>query len=302
MTSHDRTILVTGATGRQGGATTRHLLADGWAVRTLVRDPSAAAARALAAAGADLATADMDDPASLARAADGAHGLFLVPPVAFGPAGPDDELEAARGRAVVDAAAAAGVAHVVFTGVASLATRPSPVGAGKARIEAHLRASGRTWTVLRPVRFMTNYLGSGLPIDGLQDSGRGHLVNRHLFAPDTPMQIIAVEDIAAFAAYAFADPERYAGRTLELAGDSPTPLEAVTAISAATGLDVRYERLDRAATEPIAPVVSRVLELVESGERYHADIEVLRVLHPGMLTLQDWLDRGGAEQIRAQAG
>ena len=49
-------------------------------------------------------------------------------------------------------------------------------------------------------------------------------------------------------------------------------------------------------------MVGRVLELVESGERYHADIEVLRVLHPGMLTLQDWLDRGGAEQIREQHG
>jgi uncharacterized protein YbjT (DUF2867 family) len=298
MTSHDRTVLVTGATGRQGGATTRRLLADGWAVRALVRDPSAGAARALATAGAELVTADMDDPASLARAVAGAHGVFLVPPVAFGPTGPDDELEAARGRAVVDAAGAAGVAHVVFTGVASMTRRPTPIAAGKAGIEAHLRESGRTWTVLRPVRFMTNYLGVGLPIDGLQDGGRGHLVNRHLFAPDEPMQIIAVDDIAAFAAAAFADPERYAGRTLELAGDSPTPLEAVQAISAATGLDVRYERLDRAAAERIAPVVGRVLELVESGERYHADIEVLRVLHPGMLTLQGWLDRGGAEQIR----
>jgi uncharacterized protein YbjT (DUF2867 family) len=297
MTSHDRTILVTGATGRQGGATTRRLLSDGWTVRALVRDPSAEPARALATAGAQLVTADMDDPASLAAAVTGAHGLFLVPPVAFGPTGPDDDLEATRGRAVVDAAAAAGVAHVVFTGVASMTRRPTAVGGGKTRIEAHLRETGLTWTVLRPVRFMTNYLGFGLPIDGIQDG-----VHRHLFDPDEPMQIIALEDIAAFAAFAFADPDRYAGRTLELAGDSPTPVEAAATISAATGLDVRYERLDRAAAERIAPEAGRVLELAERGERWHADIEVLRVLHPGMLTLRDWLDRGGAEQIRKQAG
>jgi uncharacterized protein YbjT (DUF2867 family) len=297
MTSHDRTILVTGATGRQGGATTRRLLSDGWTVRALVRDPSAEPARALATAGAQLVTADMDDPASLAAAVTGAHGLFLVPPVAFGPTGPDDDLEATRGRAVVAAAAAAGVAHVVFTGVASMTRRPTAVGGGKTRIEAHLRETGLTWTVLRPVRFMTNYLGFGLPIDGIQDG-----VHRHLFDPDEPMQIIALEDIAAFAAFAFADPDRYAGRTLELAGDSPTPVEAAATISAATGLDVRYERLDRAAAERIAPEVGRVLDLAERGERWHADIEVLRVLHPGMLTLRDWLDRGGAEQIRKQAG
>jgi uncharacterized protein YbjT (DUF2867 family) len=296
MTSHDRTILVTGATGRQGGATTRRLLADGWAVRALVRDPSAEPARALDTAGAQLVTADMDDPTSLAAAVAGVHGVFLVPPVAFGPTGPDDDLEATRGRAVVDAAAAAGVAHVVFTGVATLTRQPTPVGGGKTRIEAHLRGSGPTWTVLRPVRFMTNYLGFGLPLDGIHDG-----VHRHLFAPDEPMQIIAVEDIAAFAAFAFADPDRYAGRTLELAGDSPTPVEAVATISAATGLDVGYERLDRAAAERIAPEVGRVLELAERGERWHADIEVLRVVHPGMLTLRDWLDRGGAEQIRKQA-
>jgi uncharacterized protein YbjT (DUF2867 family) len=297
MSSQDRTILVTGATGRQGGATTRRLLADGWAVRALVRDPSAESARSLATAGAQLVTADMDDPASLAPAVAGAHGVFLVPPVAFGPTGPDDALEATRGRAVVDAAAAAGVTHVVFTGVASLTRQPSPVAGGKTRIEALLRESGLTWTVLRPVRFMTNYLGSGLRIDGIHDG-----VHRHLFAEDEPMQIIAVEDIAAFAAFAFADPDRYAGRTLELAGDAPTPAEAVVTISAATGLDVRYERLDRAAAHRIAPEVGRVLELVERGERWHADIEVLRVLHPGMLTLKDWLDRGGAEQIRKLAG
>jgi uncharacterized protein YbjT (DUF2867 family) len=297
MTSHDRTILVTGATGRQGGATTRRLLSEGWTVRALVRDPSAEPARALATAGAQLVTADMDDPASLAAAVIGAHGLFLVPPVAFGPTGPDDDLEATRGRAVVDAAAAAGVAHVVFTGVASMTRRPTAVGGGKTRIEAHLREAGLAWTVLRPVRFMTNYLGFGLPIDGIQDG-----VHRHLFDPDEPMQIIALEDIATFAAFAFADPDRYAGRTLELAGDAPTPVEAAATISAATGLDVRYERLDRAAAERIAPEVGRVLELAERGERWHADIEVMRVLHPGMLTLRNWLDRGGAEQIRKQAG
>lgn len=98
---------------------------------------------------------------------------------------------------------------------------------------------------------MTNYLGDGRPLDGIRDG-----VNRHVVPADQRAQMIAVEDVAGFAALAFADPDRYAGRTLELAGQ---------------------------------------------GHGWHADIEVLRVLHPGLLTLADWLDRGGAELIRQRA-
>src|SRR4051794_38009402 len=296
MTSQDRTILVTGATGRQGGATTRRLLADGWRVRSLTRDPASAAAAALAAAGAEVVGGDFADPDSLRRAASGVHGVFLVPPVAFGPDGLDDELEFARGRAAIDAAADAGVGHVVFTGVATFSGQPMGLAEGKARIEAHLRASGLTATVLRPVRFMTNYLGFDLPLDGIHGG-----VNRHIVPADQPVQMIALEDIAAFAALAFADPDRYRGRTLELAGDELTPTEAVARISAATGLDVRYERVDRAAAARISPDVARVWDLAEQGRGWRADIEVLRVLHPGLLTLRDWLDRGGAELIRKNA-
>jgi uncharacterized protein YbjT (DUF2867 family) len=68
MNARGKTIVVTGATGNQGGATARHLLADGWHVRALVRDDTAPAATALAAAGAELVRGDLDDPASVATA------------------------------------------------------------------------------------------------------------------------------------------------------------------------------------------------------------------------------------------
>lgn len=86
-------VLVTGATGKQGGTTARRLLAGGWPVRALVRDPAAPAAVALAAAGAQLARGDFDDPASLPPALDGAAAVFDVPTVTFGPA--EADLEAA---------------------------------------------------------------------------------------------------------------------------------------------------------------------------------------------------------------
>lgn len=289
----DRLVVVTGATGRQGGATAHRLLAAGRPVRALVRNTAAPAARALQAAGADLVRADLDDPSSLPAALEGATGLFAVPPVAFGPAGTDTELEVARGRALADAAAESGVEHVVFTGIASTPGRPGG-SEGKKRIEDHLRERIGSVTVLRPVRFMSNYLGgTPLGIDGIADG-----VHRHLFPPDEPVQIIAVEDIAEFAALAFDQPGRFAGRTLELAGDARTPAEAVAAISEATGTPVRYEQITAAETAAFPPEIARVRERWSAGSRWHADIEALRVIHPGLRTLADWLAESGTALLR----
>jgi uncharacterized protein YbjT (DUF2867 family) len=292
--SQDSPILVTGATGKQGGATARRLLALGRPVRALVRDPAAPAAVALAAAGAELARGDFDDPASLPPALDGAAAVFGIPPAAFGPAGPLADLEAGRGRALIDAAVAAGVQQVVFSTIAT-ASGPSPAPSEKLLIEQYLHDRVALATVLRPVRFMTNYLGIGvMNIDGI--SGGAH---RHLFPPHEPMQVIALEDVAEFAALAFADPARFAGRTLELAGDQPTPVEAAAAITRAAGLPVRYEQISEAEAAATSPLLAESRKRWEEGRRWHADIEALRVIHPGLRTLADWLSESGADAIRA---
>jgi uncharacterized protein YbjT (DUF2867 family) len=288
-------ILVTGATGWQGGATARRLLAEGRSVRALVRDADSAAAMALAAAGAELALGDFDDPASLPPALDGVAGVFGVPPVALGLNGPDTELEAARGRALIDAAVKAGVEQIVFSTVASTSTTEQSA-AGKAPVERYLHDHVARPTVLRPVRFMTNYFGSGpYGLDGIRDG-----VHRHLFPPHEPMQIIALADIAEFAALAFADPARFAGRTLELAGDQPTPVEAAALISAATGVPVRYEQLTDDQVAALGPNIVDIKARWQAGHRWHADIEALRVIHPGLRTLADWLAEGGAAALRTQ--
>ena len=291
-------ILVTGATGKQGGATARRLLADGRPVRALVRDPAAPAAAELAAAGAELVRGDFDDPASLPPALDGVGAVFGIPPVAIGPRGPEAGAEVTRGRALIDAAAAAGIEQIVFSTVASASvTSTGPTGsAGKALIEQYLRDHITRPTVLRPVRFMTNYLSVGvMGIDGIAGG-----VNRHLFPPHEPMQVIALEDVAEFAALAFADPARFAGRTLKLAGDEPTPVEAAAAISAASGIPVRYEHLTDVEAAAISPDIAEIRKRWQAGDRWHADIEALRVIHPGLRTLADWLAESGAAAIRAR--
>jgi uncharacterized protein YbjT (DUF2867 family) len=282
------TVLVTGATGKQGGAVARRLLAEGRPVRVLVRNESTASAAALAAAGAELAQGDFDDPASLPPALKDVAAVFAMPPTAISPAGPDTELEVTRGLALIDATAAAGVEQVVFSTVAS-------GSAAKVRIERHLFDTIALPTVLRPVRFMTNYIGAGaLGVDGISGG-----VHRHLFPPHEPMQVVALEDIADLTALALAAPERFAGRTLELAGDQPTPVEAVAAISAATGIPVRYEQITDDEAEALGPVIARTRKRWQAGHRWHADIEALRVIHPRLRTFTDWLDESGAAAIRA---
>lgn len=295
MSTQNEHILVTGATGKQGGATARRLLALEQSVRVLVRDPEAPAARELADLGAQPVVGDLDDPASLDRAVAGVRGIFAVPPAAFGPDGWDVELEAARGAALIDASCRAGVDQIVFTGVASFAAETNWGSGGKRRIERALAASGMRYTILRPVRFMENYLlGGVLPVDGFVDG-----VHRHLFPADRPIQMIAVDDIAAVAAIAFADPDRYTGRTLELAGDAVTPLAAMTAIEQATGHPVRYEEITEADAQAIGAQLANTWRLTHNGDGWNADIEQIREIHPGLQSLETWLATTGAAALKS---
>ncbi|MEL7977039.1 NmrA/HSCARG family protein [Isoptericola sp. F-RaC21] len=258
-------VLVTGATGRQGGGAARALLADGWHVRALVRDLDVAPAHALARAGATLVRGSLDDPESLARAVDGADGVFSVQPLAV----TKEELatEVRRGIAVADAARAAGVAHLVYSSVDG-AERSTSVDhfESKARIEQHLAATFPSATILRPVFFMDNLLGYA--------DAAGQRVLELPVIPGRPMQMIAAADIGRIAAAAFADPEVYLGARLAIAGDAVS-FDEVAAI---------YQRVTGIPTRLVAtPIEERMYEwFAEDG--YQADIAALRADFP-------WLQR-----------
>ncbi|GAA3469765.1 NmrA/HSCARG family protein [Nonomuraea roseola] len=286
MFTTDKPILVTGATGRQGGATTARLLEAGWPVRALVRDPDAPAAKALEAEGAELRVGNLDDPGSLAEAVAGVHGVFGVTP--------DDlevEREVRRGRALVDAAAAAGVSHFVFASVGGAERGTGiPYWESKWRIEQHIRALGLPATILRPVRFMENHTIPGLPVGGIVD---GEL--RHLFDPDTPVQLIAVADIGVFSRLAFTHPQDYIGQAVEIAGDELTPDQAVELISRSLGRKITYRQV---AVDGLG--LGEVERTFPGGRGlWRADIAALRERHPGLLDFETWLRRGGAGQIEA---
>lgn len=154
MGADERPVLVIGATGHQGGAAARHLLAAGWSVRALVRNGGAPAARALRAAGATLAVGDLDEPATVRAALDGAARVFLALNMMVGPriSAPAVVTERRRGEAVAELAARAGIEHLVYSSIsgADFDEHPAPpieterlrnYHPGLLRLETWLRAT-----------------------------------------------------------------------------------------------------------------------------------------------------------------
>ncbi|MEU4740398.1 NmrA/HSCARG family protein [Actinosynnema sp. NPDC023658] len=222
-------ILVTGATGAQGGAVTRALLARGHRVRALTRTPDSAAAQELRQLGADVAQGDFDDPASLRAALDGVRAVFAVTT----PFGSDTDTEVRHGTALVDAAR--NVDHIVFTS-ASNADRSTgiPHFDSKQRIEEHLVAAGPRWTILGPAAFVDDKFGEWT-LQGLREG------TLHLPLPsDRALHLIAVRDIADVAVLALEQPDRFAGRRLDLAGEALTPTGMADALTAAIGHPIRH--------------------------------------------------------------
>ncbi len=284
-------VLVTGGTGKQGGAVARALLADGFRVRALVRDPGKQAAQALLERGAELVLGDLGDAASLRRALASADGVFTYgvysAQAAREAVGHGTILgEVAQGKLLADLAAEAGIAHFVYGSVAS-ADRATgvPHFDSKGEVERHIRARGLPATILRPVFFMQNW-----------ERMKAQILSGSLaqpLSPQTSHQQIAVEDIGAFAARVFADPGRWIGRAVELAGDAPTMAETAAVISRVSGKAVRYVQLPwdefaaRAGRE--TTLMFRFFESVG----FSADPRLLRAEVPSAHTLEAYLREAG---------
>ncbi|WP_309111112.1 NmrA/HSCARG family protein [Saccharothrix sp.] len=210
-------VVVTGATGRQGGAVARHLLEDGRRVRALTRNPASPAARRLADLGAEVVKGDMADPDSLRPVFRGAHGVFSVQNSMI--SGLDGEVH--QGRTVGDVAAEAGVAHVVY-GSAGTGQPGTGVGSweSKLRVQAHLEALGLPLTVLRPMAFMELMTDK----DFYPPVSAWHLMPK-LVGEDRPLPWLTAQDLGAIAARAFAEPERFVGANIALASDIRTLAE-----------------------------------------------------------------------------
>lgn len=294
-------ILVTGGTGAQGGATAKGLLAAGFSVRILTRSPDSKAAQALLKSGANVVAGDMDDPASLAKAFSGIYGVFSVQV----PDSSGTDSERKQGFALVDAALAAGVKHFVHTSVCEAGKHTSfprwdsgywwqKYWTDKWDIEERVRHAGFSiWTVLKPAFMMDNFV---LPKARHMFP---HLVEGKIITalhPQTQMQLTTTDDVGRFASSAFAQPEKFNGKSIDLANDALTMDEVATLLSRVLHRNV--------VSESVSPQTAVAAGLhygwVRSQEwtnevGYRADINALADYDVPLIALEQWVKNHASE-------
>ena len=221
-------ILVTGATGQQGGAVAKALLAKGQKIRVMTRRPDKAAM--LMRAGAEVVQGDLTNSSDLQSALRGVHGVFAMS-TPF-EAGMDAEVR--QGIMMADAAKQAGVTHYVYTSVGSAQRNTGiPHFDSKWKVEQHIREIGLAATILRPVFFMENFTTFSKP------SAEGILSLP--MKPDRKLAMIALHDIGEFGAAAFLRPKDFLGQAIDLAGDELTMVETAALLTKAMGRTIQFQ-------------------------------------------------------------
>lgn len=258
-----RMVLITGATGKQGGAVTRHLGGKGFKLRAMTRKVDSEAAKALAAAGVEVVKGDLNDAASLEAALKGAWGAFAVQNT--WEAGVEGEEE--QGKRFATLARKGGVQHFVYTSVGSAHRHTGiPHFENKWRIEETVRGLGfPSRVIIRPVFFMENLTSPWF----LNGDKLGAAMD-----PKTVLQMIAVDDIGKYGARAFTDAAALNGREIDLAGDAVTIPQAATILSRALGRTIEFVRVPIEEVRKNSKDLALMLEWFDRVG-YNADIEGL---------------------------
>lgn len=295
-TSQDgRIVLVFGATGQQGGAVATALRERGWAVRAFVRNPDSAKAKSLAGKGIAVVQGDFSDPASMRSAMTGAYGVFSVQPSSGQGAAYNvtDADEIRYGKSVADIAVESGVQHLVYTSVN--AAGPEKTGMGhfdsKTEIEAYLRGLDLVSTIIRPAGFMELLMLPGMGLD------KGFFTS--FVRTDQRAQVIAVQDIGMIGATIFTSPDRFASRTIEVAGDEITGASLQASLSRAAARPIAYHRFpDSLLNEN--QFLGRLAALFDSGRLAgNASLPALKAEFGKLTSFDDWLNGPGRPLLEA---
>lgn len=285
-------ILVTGATGAQGGGVVRHLLARGrFAVRALTRNPDSEKARALAAAGVEVVRGDLADPSTLPVALAGCHGVFGV--TSFWE---HFEGELEHGKNLVEAVAASDVRHFVFSTLPHVKAITGgrldvPHFDLKGRLEEMTVALGIPATFVHVAFYFDNFIHF-LPPRRQEDGTFAFGFPQG----DTALAAVAAEDVGGVVAPIFERPAEFLGRTVVIAGDELPPAAYAAEMTRALGREIRYAHVPH---ETFAALPFRGAEdLANMFEFYRTvlprrerEIAESRRLYPGLQSFESWLAR-----------
>jgi uncharacterized protein YbjT (DUF2867 family) len=275
-----RSVLVTGATGQQGGAVARALLSRGHVVKALTRKPDGDAAQRLASIGADVVAGDLGEAASMVRAARDVDTMFLM----GNSYEAGLEAETSQGIIAADAAKAAGVGHLIYSSVADADRKTGiPHFESKYLVEQHIAGLGTPYTISAPVAFMENIVAPW-SIGALRQG-------TYAFAlpPRRVLQLIASADIGAFVAALAERREQVFGKRFDIAGDELSGEEQAKILSQAVGRTINYQEIPIAAARQQSEDAALMFEWFDRVG-YDADIAALHREFPEVRwhSLADW--------------
>jgi uncharacterized protein YbjT (DUF2867 family) len=276
MVANQRKILVTGATGQQGGSLARLLLQKKHKVYALTRNTQSSAAQDLRNVGANIVKGDLDDSDSLKRAVKDVESVFLMgTPFEDGTEG-----EIRRGKLMVDIAKENKVEHLVYSSVANADKNTGiPHFESKYKVEQHIKNLGIPHTIIGPTFFMENLLGPGLQ--------QGQLALP--LSQSTNLQQSALENIAEFSALVLERRKPFLGKRIDIASDEVTGQEATEILSNELGRRMRYVHI------PLEQVYQANEDMARMYEWYEKvgtgiDISALHQEYPEVnwLSFKDW--------------
>ena len=300
-------IAVVGATGAQGGGLVRSILADPggpFSVRAIARDVNSAGARALAAAGAEVVAADVEDAASVRRAFDGAHGAYCV---TFFWAHFSPEKELADAATMAAAARDAGVAHAIWSTLEDtrrwmqLDDPRMPTLMGRYKVP-HFDAKGEADQTWRDSGVPTTFLLTSFYWDNLIHFSMGPKraadgkLDFVLPMGERKLPGIAAEDIGRCAHGIFKRGSELVGKTVGISGGHLTGAEMAAWLSRALGQEVRYQAITPAAYRAFGfPGADDLGNMFQFNHDFSDDfcaarsVEFSRSVNPALQSFDGWL-------------
>jgi uncharacterized protein YbjT (DUF2867 family) len=305
--SHKKIIAIFGATGAQGGGLVRAILQDkdsAFTVRAITRDIHSDKARALAAMGAEVVAADVDDPVSTLKALEGAYGAYCV---TFYWAHFSPEKEMAQAKIMAEAAKAAGLQHVIWSTLEDtrkwipLEDNRMPTLMGKYKVP-HFDAKGESNQYFIDAGVPTTFLLASFYWDNLIYFGAGPkrgadgVLAITFPMGDKKLSGIAADDIGKCAYGIFKKGTSMAGKTIGIAGGEPTCQQMAEELTKGIGEQVRYNEvtpeLYRSFGFPGADDLGNMFQFYRDFEDVCCtarDVQYSKELNPALQSFEIWL-------------
>ena len=272
-------IFVTGATGNQGGATTRNLLSKGFNVKALVRNP--AKGQLPAHENLEIIKGDLDDVNSYRHHLNDCDGVFCNLVFIYGI---DKEIK--QGFDLVNASIQSNVKHFAYASViGSDLNTGIPHWESKNKIEDRIKASGMSYTILRPSSLYENML---IP------QVKSRILKGKLVLPTrkaTVQQFISSEDVGMIATTVFSNPEKYKGLTVDLAAEQMDGEQLAATYSKVMGREIKFQQLPMIITRLVmGRDLTKMFRWINNNDScFVKDMQAFKNEFPGMLSLEDWI-------------